>query len=645
MRIWLFLILVFLKATVTLATEPSQTASTTAASHGFSTFGELKYHPEFTHYDYVNPNAPKGGQIKVAALGTYDSLNPFIIKGTPAQGIGRCFATLLESSGDEPASHYAYVAESVQVAPDHSWVIFTLNTKAKFNNGQAITADDVTFSFNALREKGSPLYRTYYKAVTQVEKLSDHQIKFHCPGNKSHEIPAILGQLPVLSKAYYDQHVFEETSLTPPVCSGPYEVSHVDQGHFITYKRVQNWWGENIPSQKGRYNFDELKVDYYRDSNAMFEAFKNGQVDVRYENSSKLWSTGYNFPAVEQGYVKKQLIKHSLCIPGGQGFFFNTRREIFSDRRVRQAITELFDFVWANKNLFHNMYQRSVSYFPNTPFEAKGLPDTDEMTFLEKYKDQLQPEVLTKSFSLPEHKNDQDIRKSKDKALSLLNEAGFEIKGQKLINKKTGNPFVFEALIADQILEKVFLHLQGYLKLIGIEMKIRLVDVSTYQQRLDQYDFDMVIGSNPQSPTPGNEQRDMWGSLASNTPGSRNLPGIKDPVVDDIIEKLIESQDYKTLILRTRALDRVLLWGYYMIPAWYNGSLPLAYWDRFGRPETTPPYAPSSTETWWFDPDKEKKLPSHVQRTEEHKPIEITDEPALSWWKKIWLKIRGLFFA
>ncbi len=656
MNVWLLLILGFLNISLTSASEPSQATpqpqtssqaiTHSSTSHGFSTFDQLKYKANFTNFNYVNPSAPKGGLIKIAALGTFDSLNPFIIKGTSAQGMTRCFATLLEPSGDEPASYYGYVAESIEVAPDHSWVIFNLNPNAKFNNEQTITADDVIFSFNILKEKGNPIYRTYYKAVTTVEKLSDHQVKFYCPNNKSREIPAILGQLPILSKTYYDHHVFEETSLTPPVCSGPYEVASFDPGRFITYKRVQNWWGENLPTQKGRHNFDSLKIDYYRDSNAMFEAFKNGQVDVRFENSSKLWATGYNFPAVDNGYIRKELIKHSLCIPGGQGFFFNTRREIFSDRRVREAITEMFDFTWANKNLFYGMYQRSLSYFPNTSFEARGLPSIEEIHYLNEYKNQLQPEVLTKSFSLPEHKDEQEIRNSKNKALALLNEAGWEIKNQKLVNKKTEQPFVFEALIADQALERIFLHFQGYLKLIGIEMKIRLVDVSTYQQRMDQYDFDMTMGLNPQSPTPGNEQRDMWSSQAANTPGTRNIAGIRDKVVDELIEKLIESEDYKTLILRTRALDRVLLWGYYMIPAWYSGSLPIVYWDRFGRPEMSPPYEPFSLETWWFDPDREKKLPSYVQKIDEQtitKPTEVTEAPALPWWKKVWFEIKGLF--
>ncbi|MBY0463027.1 MAG: extracellular solute-binding protein [Alphaproteobacteria bacterium] len=627
---------------------PSSAQTQSTFSHGFSTFGELKYPSTFSHFDYVNPNAPKGGEIKIAGLGTFDTLNPFIIKGSPAQGIMQCNATLLESSFDEPATHYGYVAESISVAPDLSWVIFKLNPKACFNNGKPITADDIIFSFNILREKGQPLFRTYYKAITKVEKLSDFEVKFHCPGNKSREIPAILGQLPALSKAYYETHPFEETTLTPPPSSGSYEVMTLDAGRSITYKRVKNWWGENIPSQKGRHNFDIIKIDYYRDANAMFEAFKNGQVDIRYEGSSKLWSTAYTFPAVEQGFVKKERIKHSLCIPGSYGLFFNTRREIFSDRKVRQALTEMFDFNWANKNLFYNTYQRIKSYFPNTPFAATGVPESEEKALLEPYKGQIPAEVFESPFTLPEHNNEQDIRKSSDKALKLLKEAGWEIKNQKLVNVKTGKPFTFETLIYDQSLEKIFLHFQGYLKLIGIEMKVRLVDVSTYQERIDQYDYDMILSSIPQSPTPGNEQRDMWGSAASNMKGSANKAGIHEKTIDEIIEKLIDSKDYKTLLTTTKALDRLLLWGYYMIPAWTTDSIPVAFWNRFSRSDISPPYNPFTFDAWWIDTEKEKKLPSHLQRYkgEEKSPAVQPAEtkPACGGiFCKVWSWIKGLF--
>jgi len=569
-------------------------------------FGQLKYPKEFTHFDYVNPNAPKGGDYKFAELGAFDSLNPFIIKGKAASGMQYCFATLLEPSGDEPASYYGYVAESVQVAPDFSWVIFNLNPNACFNNREPITADDIIFSFNILREKGMPLFKANYKEITKVEKISDHQIKFHCPDNKSHEIPAILGQLPALSKNYYEKHPFDETSLDFPVCSGPYEVNAVNQGRFITYKRVKGWWGENLPSQKGRHNFDLTRYDYYRDSNAMFEAFKSGLTDVRHEMSSKTWLTGYDFSAVKNGYVKKERVKDFLC--WGLGFFFNTRREIFSDRRVRQALTEIFDFNWLNKNLFYNQYQRAISYFPNTNFVATDLPKDEEKMLLEKFKGHIPEEIFTTPYTVPDHKNDEDLRKSKDKALALLKEAGWEIKDEQLINTKTGHPFTFEVLDSDHSFLKSLLHLQRCLKQIGIEVKIRRLDTPVYQDRIAQFDFDMIIVLTPQRTVPGKEQFDMWGSIASNTPGTRNYAGIQDKVIDALIEDITNAPTFDSLIARTKALDRLLLWGYYMIPGWYKESLTIAYWDRFGRPEIAPTQNPLPFDTWWLDKDKAKKL-------------------------------------
>jgi microcin C transport system substrate-binding protein len=639
---FLFVALLFFTALLPQAqAEPS-------FSHGLSIFGDLKYQEAFTHFDYVNPNAPKGGEIKVAGFGTFNSLNPFIIKGTSAQGISDCYATLLSPCFDEPASYYGYVAESIKVAPDFSWVIFKINPKACFNNGNSITADDIIFSFNILREKGQPFFRTYYKAITKVEKISDHEVKFDCPGNHSREIPVILGQLPVLSKSYYETHNFDETTLDPFPSSGAYEVESLEAGRSITYKRVTNWWGENIPSQKGQHNFDKIKVEYYRDSNAMFEAFKNGEVDIRYESTAKLWSTAYNFPAIEQGLVKKEEIKHSLCLPGSYGLFFNTRRDIFMNRKVRQALTEMFNFEWANKNLFYNMYKRIHSYFPNTPFSATGVPENEEKKLLETYKDDIPAEVFSIPFSLPEHKSEQDIRKSSDKALSLLKEAGFEIRNQKLINTKTGKPFIFEALIYDQSTEKIFLHFQNHLKLIGVEMKLRLVDVSTYQERVDQYDYDMIVANNPQSPTPGNEQRDMWSTAAANMKGSRNIAGIHEKPIDEIIEKIVESKDYKTLITTTKALDRLLLWGYYMIPAWASDNILIAFWDRFGRPNTTPPYNPVTSNAWWIDVSKEEKLPLRLHRKSmKTDTIEAqstkTKQICEGLWCKIWTGIKDLF--
>ncbi len=583
-------------------------ADASMGQHGFSVFGCLKYSPNFTNFNYVNPNAPKQGKIKLGSLGTFDSLNPYIIKGTAPEGIIRCHATLLAQAYDEIASHYGYVAHSLEVAPDGSWVIFHLNPKACFSDGTPLTADDVLFSFEILRQKGLPLYRSYYQAVSRVEKLSSHQVKFCLKSTKSRELVAILGQIPVFSKAFYDQIPFDQTSLTPPPCSGPYTIARVEAGRSLTYQRVPGWWGQNLPSQKGCHNFETIQVDFYRDPTAMFEAFKNGELDMRIEMSAKTWVTDYHFPAFEKGYVKKYSVQHQLSY-GSYGLYFNTRRALFKDRLVRMALTEMFDFNWLNKNLLYNQYKRNITYFPAFPFAALGLPDQEERALLEPYKNELPPELFNQPFTLPNHETVQDINASRTKALELLKRAGWVLKDQKLVNIQTGQPFVFEFLINNPMIQKIALHFQNYLKKIGIEMKVTLIDVSTYQERYDRQDYDMILHVIPQSPTPGNEQRDMWSTAAASQAGTWNVSGIKNPVIDALIEKIIESPDYETLIVRTRALDRVLLWGYYMIPAWHQDTVPIAVWDRFGFPNPMcPPYAPTSINSWWFDSEKNGQL-------------------------------------
>ena len=587
--------------------------------HGVATFGTPKYTAQSPHFDYVNPKAPKGGSMRFAALGTFDNFNPFIVKGVAASGLDKCYATLLARSLDEPASGYGYVAETVEVAPDLSWVIFNLNPKATFADGSPMTADDVIFSFNSLKEKGVPMYRTYYKAVQSVEKLSDHAIKFHCPGNKNKEIPVILGQLPVLSQKYFENLKFDETSLKLPLCSGPYTVKEVDPGRFIAYERIKNWWGDTIFSQRGLNNFDVVRYDYYRDSNAMFEAFKTGQVDYRYENTSRLWAIGYDFPAVEKGTVVKKTFpvrKYGFTY----GIFLNTRKPFFQNRLVRQALTSLFDFEWANKNLFYGLYSRNYSYFADGAFDSYGKLEPAVKKVLETYAGKIPAEALTDDFTLPKFTSEAESRTIYNTVLKLLKEAGWVIRGQKLVNEKTGEPLQFELLIYEQGLQKVALHYKGCLEKIGITLAIRMVDVSSYIERLEKYDFDSVFHALGQSPTPGNEQRDMWTSQAAKTPNSRNVAGIADPVVDDLVEKMIEAQTYEDLTIYTKALDRVLLFGYYMVPGWKIGASPVAYWDKFSMPETLPSFEPFNPSTWWFDAEKNKKVQAFLGNTHDAKP-------------------------
>ncbi len=621
-----FILVVILGLSLPLYTHNS------SVQYGFAPFGGLKYSENFKNFDYVNPQAPKGGRIKLGVLGTFDSLNPFIIKGTAPDGMMRCYATLLAPAYDEMASHYPYVAKSLEIAVDGTWVIFKLNPEACFSDKTPITADDVIFSFESLRQKGQPLYRSYYQAVVKTEKLSDHQIKFYLKNNKSKELVAVLGQIPLLSKAFYEKIPFDQTSLTPFPCSGPYQVATVEAGRSLVYQRVPNWWGEHIPSQKGSHNFDTIQVDFYRDPNTLFEAFKNGQIDMRVEMSAKLWTTEYNFPAVKQGHVHKYSIQHKLSY-GSYGLYFNTRRPLFANRLVRIALTEMFNFEWLNKNLLFNQYKRNTTYFPCFPFAATGLPGKAERTLLGPFKDQLPPELFTQPFTLPHHHTEKDIHVSRTKALELLRQAGWVLKNHTLVHAQTGKPFVFEFLINNPATQKIALHFQNYLKKVGIEMKVTLIDTSTYQERYDRQDYDMILHVIPQGPTPGNEQRDMWSMTAADQPGTWNVAGIKNPVIDALIEKVIESPDYETLVVRARALDRVLLWGYYMIPAWHQDTIPIAIWDRFGFPDPIcPPYAPTSIHGWWFEPDKNKHL-------SDPQPLGMGVEKPLSRWQrlKLWL--------
>ncbi len=588
---------------------PSLQAATWGLQHSFAAFGTLKYPADFKHFDYVNPNAPKGGQITLGALGTFDSLNPFIIKGSIPEGMMRCYATLLAPAYDEVDSHYGYVATKIELEVGGRGVIFHLNPKACFNDGQPITADDVIFSFEALRQHGKPLFQSYYKGVTKVERISFHQIKFTFEKNKNRELVGNLGRMPILCKKFYQTHSFHETTLISPPCSGPYAVETLKEGKSITYRRVQNWWAKDLPSQRGKHNFDIIKVDFYRDQNVMLEAFKNGQIDARIEISTKNWATEYTFAAFKQGRLKKQPLYGHKVSYGSYGLYFNTRRPLFADRDVRMALSQVFDFEWANNNLFYKQSQRNNSYFPNFPFAAKGVPTEQERKLLEPFKDQLPAELFIEPFEVPVHNTVDDLQKSRTKALSLLKKAGWVLKDQKLVHAKTGKPFTFEFLIHIPAIQKIVIHFQNCLKLIGVEMKITLVDSLTYQERYDNHDYDMILHTIPQTQAPGGEQRSMWSSAHADQLRTHNVAGIKNPVIDVLIEKLIEAPDYDTMVVRARALDRVLLWNHYMIPAWQMNFIPWVVWDRFGFPEPMcPPYSPTSIEGWWVDPEKDRVL-------------------------------------
>ena len=589
---------------VFLAVGPD--AAAYAATPGMSLFGDLKYPPDFKHFDYVNPDAAKGGTMRLSAIGTFDTLNPFVVKGVPAAGVNAIFDTLTVPSDDEPGSEYGLVAQTIELAPDKRSVLYTLRKEARFHDGTPMTPEDVVWTFKTLRAKGHPMYRSYYGDVTKVEKEGERGVRFYFKSAENRELPQILGQMPVLSKAYWSGRDFEKTTLDPPLGSGPYKIESVDPGRSITYRRVPDYWAADLPVMKGRNNVDVMRYDYYRDATIALEAFKAGQYDVRRENSSKSWATGYDSPALRAGLIKKEQIPNEL--PSGmQGFGFNLRRPLFQDPRVRQALAYAFDFEWSNKNLFYGFYTRTRSYFDNSELAATGLPQGQELKILEKFRGRIPDRVFTAEYDPPKSDGSGNIRDGLRSALKLLKEAGWTFKGEKLVNDETGQPFEFEILLQDPQMERIVLPFAKNLERLGVTAHVRTVDPAQYEKRMETFDYDMAVVLFPQSLSPGNEQREFFGSAAADQPGSRNVLGIKDPVIDELIEDLIKAPDRDSLVAHTRALDRVLQYGYYVVPNFHLGAFWVGYWDKFRRPATAPKYS-LGMETWWVDPTAEQSV-------------------------------------
>ena len=577
------------------------------ASYGIAMHGDLKYGPDFTHFDYADPAAPKGGEARMSAIGTFDNLNPFILKGVAANGLGNVFETLMASSSDEAFSQYGLIAETIETPPDRSSVTFTLRRQARFHDGTPITADDVVFSFNILMEHGHPFYRSYFSSVEKIERLAERKVKFTFAEGDNRELPLIIGNgLPVLPKAYWAGKDFAKTTLEPPLGSGPYRVGPVDPGRAITYQRVDDYWGAHLPVNAGRYNFDTMRYDYYRDQTVALEAFKAGAYDFRLETASKVWATGYDFPALQRGLVIKEDIPNQQPT-GMQAFVFNTRRAIFKDPGVRQALAKAFDFEWTNRNLFFGAYTRTKSYFSNSELASSGLPSGDELVLLEEFRDQVPAEVFSSQYVPPTSQRDGGMRANLREARRLLEKAGWVLKDNRLVNAETGTPLEFEILLVNPQFERVAAPFRKNPERLGIEARIRTVDSSQYELRIEGFDFDMIVGGAGQSLSPGNEQRDYWSSASADIPGSRNTIGIKDPVVDELIERVIAAPDRESLIARTRALDRVLLWGHYVIPHWHIQAYRVAFWNKFSRPALTPKYA-LGFDFWWVSPEKEAVL-------------------------------------
>ncbi|NBX73112.1 MAG: ABC transporter substrate-binding protein [Alphaproteobacteria bacterium] len=564
--------------------------------HALSLHGIPHYRDGFTHFSYANPQAPKGGELKLASIGTFDTLNPFTLKGVAAEGAGQTFETLMTQSYDEPFSIYCWVCEGVSVASDRTSMTFQLRAEAKFSDGSPITADDVVTTFDKLKTEGHPFYRSYYRDVSRVEKLSPQRVRFTFANGDNAELPLIVGQLPVLSKKDLSARTFGDTTLSPLLGSGPYKISGMDVGRSLVLTRDATWWAKDLPINKGRYNFETIRYDYYRDATVALEALFAGRYDVRLENIAKNWATGYDAPQVKSGQIVKREFMNGN--PSGmQGYVFNLRRPVFEDRAVREAIGLAFDFEWSNKNIAFGAYTRTNSYFENSDLGAIGLPTEAELALLEPFRAQLPPEVFTQEYMPPKTDGSGEPRENLRKAAQLLRDAGWLPEMGVL---KKGDKFLaFEILVDSPSFERWTLPFIRNLQRLGIQTQLRVVDSAQYQARINDFDFDMTVTVFPQSLSPGNEQRDFWTSAKADVKGSRNLAGIKNPVVDALVDKLVAAKSRDELTVYTRALDRVLLWNYYVVPHWHVGVHRVAFWDKFGMPGVTPPYALGITDLWW----------------------------------------------
>ena len=573
-------------------------AQTAQSTHALAMNGQPKYAPGFPHFAYANPNAPKGGLLRRAAIGTFDSFNPFVAKGNAAQDVGLIYDTLTVQSKDEPFTQYGLVANKITLPEDRSWVVFHINPQARFHDGHPITAQDVVFTFDSLMQYGAPTYKQYYADVDTFKALDDRRVKFTFGPDTNKELPLILGQLPVLPQHFWQERSFSQSGLILPLGSGPYRIADFKAGQYVSYERVPDYWARDHAVNKGRYNFDQVRYDYYRDGTVALEAFKAGEFDFRLENSSKNWAKGYACPALEQGLFHKLEIEHDIP-QGMQGFIMNLRRRVFQDRKTRQALAYAFDFQWSNAHLFYNQYSRTRSYYANSELASRGLPSEAELAILEPYRDHLPPEVFSKVYAPPSTVGQKTLRDNLRTALTLLQEAGWQMEDGRLVDRQ-GRPLAFEILLHSPAFKRVCVPFRRNLRRLGIQASIRLVDSSQYITRMREFDFDMTIAVLPQSLSPGNEQRSFFHSSAADMPGSRNYMGVANPGIDALVNKVITAPDRESLILRTRALDRALLWGHYLIPQWHSDVFRVAFWDKLHHPQTFPDYG-LGLYTWWIE--------------------------------------------
>jgi microcin C transport system substrate-binding protein len=585
--------------------------------HGVSLFGDIKYPKDFKHFDYVNPAAPQGGTVRQSGFGTFDNFNTVVagVKGNMAMGSELTIETLTTPALDEVSTEYGLLAEAVSYPDDYASVTYRMRANARWHDGKPVTVDDVIYSFETFKAN-SPFYGAYYRHVTKVAKTGEREVTFTFDGPGNRELPQIVGQLPVLPKHWWEgtdgsgkKRDVTATTLEPPLGSGPYKVKEVNTGRNIVYEKVADYWGKDLNVNVGTQNFAIVRYEYFRDGTVALEAFKGDQVDWRTENSAKNWATAYDFPALRDKKVVRE--EFPIRSSGGmQAFAFNIRRDKFKDPRVRRAFNFAFDFDEMNKQLFYGQYKRIASYFEGTELASSGLPQGRELEILNTVKDEVPAEVFTTPYTNPTGGNQQALRNNLRAALKLFADAGYEIKNTKLVNTKTGEPFSVELLVQDPAFERIMLFYKPSLQRIGMAVTVRTVDSSQYENRLRQWDYDIITASWGESLSPGNEQRGFWGSQAADIPGSRNLIGIKNKAIDTLIERVIFTKDRADLVAATHALDRVLLWHHYVVPQWTYGKQRTARWDRFGHPDNMPKYGAAAFPTiWWWDAAKAAKAP------------------------------------
>ncbi|OYU91425.1 MAG: hypothetical protein CFE29_00585 [Bradyrhizobiaceae bacterium PARB1] len=583
--------------------------------HALSLFGEIKYPAGFKRFDYVNPDAPKGGTVRQIALGTFDNFNIAVagVKGNIAGAVGLIYESLTTASLDEVSTEYGLLAESVSHPDDYSWVTYRLRAEAKWHDGKPVTPEDVIFSLDSFK-KYSPQYSAYYSHVVKAEKVGDRDVKFTFDGPGNRELPQIVGQLTVLPKHWWEgtnasgqKRDIGSTTLELPLGSAAYRIKDFAPGRNVVVERVKDYWGAKLAVNVGKYNFDEIRYEYFRDGTVALEAFKGDQVDWRTENSAKNWATAYDFPAATE---KRVLLEEFANRSSGvmQGFAMNIRRDKFKDARVRRALNFAFDFEEMNKQIFFGQYTRIASYFEGTELASSGLPEGKELEILEAVRAEVPPEVFTKPYTNPVGGNAENVRANLREATQLFKAAGYEVRDRKLVNAKTGAPFEIELLGEDPSSERIALFFKPSLERLGISVTVRTIDATQYENRLRSWDFDIVVALWPESLSPGNEQREFWGSKAADQPGSRNVIGIKNPAIDKLIERVIFTKDRADLVAATKALDRVLLWNHFVVPQFTYNKIRTARWDRFGRPPESPKYGQSGFPSiWWWDAEKAAK--------------------------------------